>query len=225
MENIKQWFRQHPFMIAICYLAFYLIVFELLEMTVVPKYIVQCKLDEVIPFCEYFIVPYVFWFVYIPGMFIWARYRSWEDYSRLCLMMFTGLTVCLAIYYFLPTGLNLRLADDTHKTGVCFRLVKYLRGIDTPTNVCPSIHVMNTVMCFQAICSTENLKHRKLTIAVHALIMVSICASTVFLDQHSVVDVVCGVLMSIVFHGLVYEVDWKTVTLHRRERAKLRRVM
>ena len=75
---------------------------------------------------------------------------------------------------------------------------------------------MNTVMVFQAICSLENLKHRKLTIAVHFVIMVLICASTVMLDQHSVIDVVCGVMMSVVIHGLVYKVEWREELARRK---------
>ena len=49
-------------MIALLYMAFYLKAFEWLEQNIVPRYIIHCKLDEMIPFCEAFIIPYVFWF-------------------------------------------------------------------------------------------------------------------------------------------------------------------
>lgn len=209
VENIKKWFKKYPYAIAIFYLIFYLSVFSWLEKNVVPKYIIHCKLDEIIPFCEVFIIPYVSWFIYVPAAFIWFKHRGWEDYKKLCLMVFTGLTICLGIYYVFPTGLNLRLAQGPHDTGFLYNMVRLLRAIDTPTNVCPSIHVMNTVMIFQAVCSLEHLKHRKLTIALHFVITVLICASTVLLDQHSVIDVICGIMMSFVIHGCVYRVEWK----------------
>ena len=224
LEKMKSWFKEHPYTIALLYLAFYLSVFQWLEVTVVPKYIIHCKLDEMIPFCEAFIIPYVFWFPYVAGAFIWFKRRGWKDYSRLCLMVFSGLTICLVIYYVFPTGLNLRLAANPHETGFLYNMVGMLRAIDTPTNVCPSIHVMNTVMIFQAICSLENLKYRKLTIAVHFVIMVSICASTVMLDQHSVIDVVCGIMMSFVLHGLVYKVEWKEELARRKAGTEVRRI-
>lgn len=224
LEKIKNWFRKYPYMIALCYLVFYMTAFQWLEQNVVPKYIIHCKLDEIIPFCEVFIIPYVFWFLYVPGAFIWFKRRGWEDYKKLCLMIFSGLTICLVIYYVFPTGLNLRLAQDAHETGFLYNMVYLLRAIDTPTNVCPSIHVMNTVMIFQAVCSLENLKHRKLTISVHFVIMVLICASTVLLDQHSVIDVICGVMMSFVIHGLVYKVEWREALAMRKENRELRRL-
>lgn len=219
VESAKNWFKQHPYMVSLLYLAFYLITFQWLEKNVVPKYIIHCKLDEVIPFCETFIIPYILWFPYVGGCFIWLMRRGWDDYKKLCLMVFSGLTICLAIYYVFPTGLNLRLAQNPHETGVLYNMVRLLRAIDTPTNVCPSIHVMNTVMIFQAICSLDQLKYRKVTISLHFVMMVLICASTVLLDQHSVIDVVCGVMMSFVLHGLVYKVEWKEALEDRRAKA------
>ena len=224
LEKIKNWFKRYPYMIALLYMAFYLTAFEWLEQNIVPKYIIHCKLDEMIPFCEAFIIPYVFWFPYVAGTFIWFKRRGWEDYKKLCLMIFSGLTICLVIYYVFPTGLNLRLAQNPHETGILYNMVRYLRGIDTPTNVCPSIHVMNTVMIYQAVCSLDHLKHRKLTIAIHFVIMILICASTVLLDQHSVIDVVCGAMMSFVLHGLVYQVEWKdALAASRKRRTQFRR--
>ena len=76
-------------------------------------------------------------------------------------------------------------------------------------------------MIFQAVCSLDHLKHRKLTIAVHFVIMILICASTVLLDQHSVIDVVCGAMMSFVLLGLVYQVEWRDALAASRKRRTL----
>lgn len=224
LEKIKLWCKKHPYGMAMIYLVFYLAVFKWLESNAVPKYIIHCKLDEYIPFCGAFIIPYIFWFPYVAGTFIWFKRRGWEDYSKLCATIFSGLTICLIIYYVFPTGLNLRLADNPHETGLLYNMVRMLRAIDTPTNVCPSIHVMNTVMIFEAVCSLDHLKHRRLTIAVHFVIMVLICASTVMLDQHSVIDVICGIMMSFVIHGLVYKVEWKEELARRKANAEIRKI-
>lgn len=224
IEKLKNWYEKYPYAAALLYMLFYLSVFNWLESNVVPKYIIHCKLDEMIPFCEVFIIPYVFWFLYIPASFIWLKHRSLQEYSKLCITMFSGLTICLVIYYVFPTGLNLRLAASPHETGFLYNMVGMLRAIDTPTNVCPSIHVMNTVMVFQAVCSQKDLKFRKVTIGIHFVIMVLICASTVMLDQHSVIDVVCGAMMSFVLHGLVYQVEWKNALAQRKANIEIRKI-
>ena len=82
VEQVKRWFKSHPYAIALCYLAFYLSVFHWLEVNVEPEYIIHCKLDEMIPFCEVFIIPYIFWFPYVGGAFIWFKRRGWQDYSK-----------------------------------------------------------------------------------------------------------------------------------------------
>jgi len=104
VQKIKAWFRKYPLMISVCYLVFYLLAFQWLEKNTVPKYIIHCKLDEWIPFCEVFIIPYIFWFPYIIGSFLWFCRRGWEDYIKLCQMVFSGLTICLILYYIFPTG-------------------------------------------------------------------------------------------------------------------------
>ncbi len=224
LEKIGAWFRKNPLMICVCYLLFYAVAFHWLEVNIEPKYIVFCELDRFIPFCEEFIIPYIFWFPYIAGIFIWFSRRGWEDFKKLCLMVFSGLTICLLIYYLFPTGLTLRLMEGPHETGALYNMVVMLRAIDTPTNVCPSIHVMNTVMVFQAICGLRDLKHRKLTIAVNFVLMILICASTVFLDQHSIIDVICGVLMSLVIHEAVYGGEWRMEQARQKHRGSVRRV-
>ena len=192
------------------YALFYLSFFALLERTIqTPDLWVHCRLDDLIPFCKYAIVPYILWFPWIPFTLFYLLYKApREDFWRLCIPLFTGMTMTLLFYAIVPNGLALR-PKYVPGTDIFAQLVRMIYRSDTPMNVCPSIHVMNTVMIFQAVCSLDHLKHRKLTIAAHFVIMVLICASTVLLDQHSVIDVICGIMMSFVIHGCVYKVEWK----------------
>lgn len=46
-----------------CYLVFYLAFFKLLEQGIqVPDLVLHCRLDDLIPFCKYAIIPYYLWF-------------------------------------------------------------------------------------------------------------------------------------------------------------------
>ena len=69
-------------------------------------------------------------------------FTSKEEFLDLCFMLFTGMTICLAIYAVVPNGIHLREMITGHD--VCSQLVIMLRKVDTATNVCPSIHVFAT---------------------------------------------------------------------------------
>lgn len=92
------------------YTVFYLTAFHWLEVNVtVPAIWVHCQLDDVIPFCKYAIVPYFAWFAWIPFTLFYLLLRGdRSDFWRVCLCLFTGMTIALSCYVLLPTGLALR---------------------------------------------------------------------------------------------------------------------
>jgi membrane-associated phospholipid phosphatase len=66
---------------------------------------------------------------------------------------------------------------------------------DTATNVCPSLHVFVTVLLLLALCDAAWLSPTKRRLK--ELLAVAICASTVLIDQHSLIDVACGVVLGL----------------------------
>ena len=92
------------------YLVFYLTCFSLLEHLVrVPDLWLHCQLDEWIPFCKYAIVPYALWFPWIPfTLFLLLRRAPRADFWRLCLPLFTGMTLSLLFFAVVPNGVSLR---------------------------------------------------------------------------------------------------------------------
>ena len=197
MKSVKDWFRNRPYVwVAIGYFAFYLPAFWLLERLVpVPRYLIRCPLDDLIPFCEYFFLPYVSWFFLLAWSLLYFADKSREDFLRLCYLMFTGMTFCLGCYLLFPNGLDLRpaqLGDNLFCS-----LTGLLYAVDTPTNVCPSIHVSSAVAVWVTARRSALFRNRPgVRWGLFALVA-AICLSTVFLKQHSVVDVVCGVALSL----------------------------
>ena len=56
---IRTWCKDHPIQFMACYLVFYLAFFKLLEQGIqVPDLVLHCRLDDLIPFCKYAIIPY-----------------------------------------------------------------------------------------------------------------------------------------------------------------------
>ena len=62
----------------------------------------------------------------------------------MCAYEFTGMTIALIVYTVFPNGLNLRLTD-IGRNNILVTIVQFLYASDTPTNVCPSIHVFATI--------------------------------------------------------------------------------
>ena len=64
---MRNWCARHPIGFMALYLVFYLACFAFLEKSIlVPDLWVHCRLDDLIPFCKYAIVPYYMWFAWIP---------------------------------------------------------------------------------------------------------------------------------------------------------------
>ena len=92
-------------------------------------------------------------------------------------------------------------------------MVRFLYKTDTPTNLFPSIHVYNSIGVNIAVWHSENFKKNKPVRYGSFLIMTSIILSTVFLKQHSVFDVITGIVLSVFLFTLVYS----NVFVHIRE--------
>ena len=143
---MRNWCARHPVGFMALYALFYLTFFALLEKTVtVPDLWVHCRLDDLIPFCKYAIVPYAAWFPWIPFTLFYLLYKApRRDFWRLCLPLFGGMTLALLFYAVVPNGLALRPAYVPGQD-IFACAVRRLYRSDTPTNVCPSIHVFNSV--------------------------------------------------------------------------------
>ena len=160
-------------------------------------------LDDYIPFCEYFVIPYLVWFLYVGGAIVFFLFKSKEDYYRLCTFLFSGMTVSLIICTFFRNGTDFRPLVDPNKN-ICSAIVSALYRTDTCTNVFPSIHVYNSIGVHIAIMKSELLRKHRLIRVGSGILMTSICLATVFLKQHSVIDGVGSLAMAYVVYWIVY---------------------
>lgn len=89
---------------------------------------------------------------------------------------------------------NLR-PQEFARDNILVDVMKNLYAIDTNTNVCPSIHV---IFSLGMLFTMWNSKHFNSTLwrIAELIIAVSICLATVFLKQHSVIDIFAGVIVS-----------------------------
>lgn len=112
------------------------------------------SIDRKIPFCEYFVIPYYLWFLYVAATVVTFVFLERKDYYKLCLTLGVGMTLFLIVSYVYPNGLQLRPTTFA-RDNFCVSLVKAMYATDTPTNVFPSIHCFNSMACNAAICHNK----------------------------------------------------------------------
>lgn len=165
-------------------------------------YIVHAPLDDVIPFCEAFVIPYLFWFVFLGGMVAYLLLFDVPNFKRMMyFVMLTYTTTCI-IYILYPTMQDLR-PKAFPRDNLLSRFMGHFYEFDTNTNVCPSLHVIGSFAALFGGWYTKRFAppFRR---GVMVVCTVLICMSTVFLKQHSVLDIPPALLLSAIGYWVVY---------------------
>lgn len=217
MKRIKKELHKYKHAWPLLYVFIYMPWFLILENTYTADYpglhIIHCPLDDIIPFCEWFVIPYLLWFLYLPAIFLFLFYHSKNEFYRMCAYEFTGMSIALLVCTIYPNGLQLRL-DDLGRNNILTDLVSFLYTADTSTNVCPSIHVFATIsahICLVKSPHMKELKSRQRIKKLSFVMTILICLSTVFLKQHSVVDLICGVILAFGLYFVVFKWCFRNV--------------
>ena len=192
-DAVLRFFYKYPPAAMGLYFVLYDAAFCALESWHRPVHLVHTRLDDLIPFCRYAVIPYVMWFGWVPLILILLMWKSRGLFWRTFGGIMAGTSFTLALYAVYPTGLRLR--QSVPGVDFCAQLVRFIYRSDTPTNVCPSLHVFVTVVLMLAVYNADwtSVRFRR----VNAGIGVAICCSTVLIDQHSLVDVVLGAILAL----------------------------
>ena len=201
----------------------YLPWFAYLEKTVTKQFhIVYMAVDDYIPFCEYFIVPYLLWFAYIALGIGYFALKNKNEYYNLCKILFSGMTIFLIVSTLCPNGHYLRPTTFA-RDNIFVDMVQALYATDTSTNLFPSIHVYNSLAVNAVIWHCDDFKQNRLVRYSSAILMVSIVLATMFLKQHSVFDVITGILLAAFTIHMIYRTQ-PEIRMRRRVVQRLRRI-
>lgn len=154
-------------------------------------YNLETALDMWIPFwppaVAVYFGSYIFWLI---CYLLLARQGKREAYHFFLSESLAKL-VCMAFFLVLPTTNTRPLVEVD---GIWNQLMIFLYSIDAADNLFPSIHCLESWLCFIGI------RRRRGTPAwfqrFSGIAAILICASTLLTKQHVIVDVVAGILLA-----------------------------
>lgn len=164
-------------------------------------HLIHVPLDDKIPFREEFVIFYVGWYLLIILSLGYFLLYHIESFQALQTYIIVTQSLSMVIYILYPSYQNLRpevFPRENFLTGI----VAMLYGIDTPTGVCPSLHVAISL----GIASTW-LRNREVKPWVKAVITafcLGVCLSVAFVKQHSVVDILAAIPICLAAEWFVF---------------------
>ncbi|MBR6209320.1 MAG: phosphatase PAP2 family protein [Oscillospiraceae bacterium] len=188
---------------------FYFIMYFITENLIPPErhHLVHWFLDDRIPFNEWFLLFYVSWYALIVYcLIVFALYdiRSFKDLQKYIIVT---QVVAMIIYILWPSVQDLRPAVFARDNPLT-RLMAFIYGFDTPTGVCPSLHVAYTLgICSVWLKKKDASRVWKVVLVIWGAL---ICVSTAFVKQHSTLDILAALPLGalaeyLVFHGFLKE--------------------
>lgn len=174
------------------------------------RHLVWCRWDDSVPFVPAFSVPYVAWF-FLQAFTAWHCFRKERPvFRRFVGYILFGYAVAIAAFVMYPSAIDFRPVVTGQD--VFSRLVAVLYQMDSPTNVLPSLHVIVAVGIAFALCKTKAFGKPILCI-LWWLIALSICASTVLIKQHSVLDILGAIPVCVGGYVLFFTQNSKIIDI------------
>ena len=166
---------------------------------------INMAIDDMIPFCKYFLIFYVSYYVF-PELLLWQiSYTDKRKFYRLLISISIACficCICFCIYQVKMIRPEI-VGDDLFSV-----LMRVMYDIDKEALNCfPSIHsLMGMAMIIGGYKTNKFPKWFSITSYV---LGVGCILSTVFIKQHYFIDMVVGVLLMILVYAIVLYVDRK----------------
>lgn len=147
--------------------------------------------DAAIPFVPAFIFIYILaYFQWVAGYILIAR-----ESRELCFRFISGEMIsklmCLGFFVLFPTTMT---RPDVTGSGLAASLTRFIYSTDSPDNLFPSIHCLESWLCFRGAVKLRRVGGwYKYASFVFTLL---VFASTILVKQHCLVDVLGGVAVA-----------------------------
>lgn len=170
--------------------------------TVDRCFLMHSVLDEHIPFCEIFVIPYGLWLAIMLGINLYMAFYDVDTFKKYTKFLIISISISTFIFLVFPTYQDLR-PDQFPRDNIFTRLVGFIYAADTCTNVCPSEHVIGSFAYWAAAIHSERFKTPGRIAAVTAAALLT-SISTLFLKQHSIIDVFAAIPICLIVYVICY---------------------
>jgi hypothetical protein len=162
---------------------------------------IHCWLDDVIPFNELFLIPYVLWYALIVVTLAYYFFFDIPRFKQVQIFILITQIIAMTCYVLFPSRQDLRpetFARDNFLT----RLMAFIYSFDTSTGVCPSLHVAYSIG-IASVVAKDDYFSRPFKIGLTAFVIL-ICVATTFVKQHSAVDVFAALPVCLVAEAIIF---------------------
>ncbi len=181
------------------YLCLYFITENLIPLD--KCHVIHCALDDMIPFSEGFLVFYCWWYVLLVLSLLYFFLYDIDSFRKLQIFIMITQAVAMMVYIIYPSIQTGRPAVMPRDNFLC-DVMAFIYAFDTPTGVCPSLHVAYSMGIASVWC-----KSRRVSRGWKAFVLISvilICISVVFVKQHSVIDIIAAVPVGMLAEYVLY---------------------
>lgn len=178
-------------------------------------HVVHCALDDMIPFNEFFVIFYVGWYLLVFGSLAYTLFFDVENFRNIQIYIMITQAVAMLCYIVWPSVQQLR-PEAFPRDNVLTWLMGVIYSFDTPTGVCPSLHVAYSMGILSAA-----LKDKRLAAgwkAALTVFVIMVCLAVCFVKQHSAMDVLAALPVCLLAEALVFGKKFYQPKLRRREK-------
>jgi len=145
----------------------------------------HCFLDDVIPFNEFFVIPYTGWYFLLAFTVFYFMFYDKEQFKRFHIMLIITEIIAITIYVIFPTRVDFQ-PTEFERNNVFTWIMDMLYAVDRNTNANPSLHVAVSILIGSAFSKHAQTKlWQKIALWIFIAL---VCLSTAFTKQHSVLD-------------------------------------
>lgn len=162
---------------------------------------IHCALDDAIPFCEVFVVPYLLWFFLVAGSLLYLFLYDIPNFRRLSIYIMITQAGAMLVYIIWPS-IQLLRPETMPRDNFFTWVLTFVYRFDTPTGVLPSLHAAYSIAIWSVF------RHRKETALWWRILLpifvALIIAATFFAKQHSVLDALAALPLCLIGEALIY---------------------